>query len=111
MPLWEADASKEPGIPHGKVEEDVNSVTVGGTKVGEVEYPDSESKMSAHDLGIHLPPPSYWPIVLAFGILLAFGSLIFRNLDGALHNLWWLSVAGVLLVAVSIFKWAFEPGH
>jgi hypothetical protein len=111
MPLWEADASKEPGIPHGKVAEDVNSVTVGGTKVGEVEYPDSESKMSAHDLGIHLPPPSYWPIVLAFGILLAFGSLIFRNLDGALHNLWWLSVAGVLLVAVSIFKWAFEPGH
>ena len=111
MPLWEADATKEPGIPHGKVAEDVNTITVGGTQVGEVEYPDSESKMSAHDLGIHLPPPSYWPVILAFGILMTFGSLIFRNLDGALHNLWFLSVAGVLLVAVSIFKWAFEPGH
>jgi cytochrome c oxidase subunit 1 len=111
MPLWEADPTKEPGIPHGKMAEDVNSVTVGGTKLGEVEYPDSESKMSAHDLGIHLPPPSYWPIVLAFGILLTFGSLIFRNIDGVWNNLWWLSVAGVLTVTVSIFKWAFEPGH
>ena len=42
---------------------------------------------------------------------MAFGSLIFRNLDGVWNNLWWLSVAGVLTVAVSIFKWAFEPGH
>jgi cytochrome c oxidase subunit 1 len=33
MPLWEADASKEPGIPHGKVAEDVNSIT-GGRHAG-----------------------------------------------------------------------------
>jgi hypothetical protein len=113
MPLWEMDPTKEAGIPHGKHAEDVAQVTVLGTKMGEVESPDVESKMSTHDHGIHLPPPSYWPIVTAIGINLIVGSLIFRNADAGtlLHNLWYLSLAGIALTAVSIFMWAFEPGH
>ncbi|MDQ3388067.1 MAG: hypothetical protein M3483_01055, partial [Gemmatimonadota bacterium] len=73
--------------------------------------PDSENKMSAHDLGIHLPPPSFWPVVLAAGITLTFAGLIFRQVDGVLHNLWYTSILGIAVTIVSIYAWAFEPGH
>lgn len=111
LPLWEADPTKSEGIPHGKVEENTEELTFAGAKVGEVHHGDAESKMSAHDLGIHMPPPSYWPIVLAFAISLTFGALIFRQVTGPMHNLWYLTVAGVLLTTVSIYKFAFEPTH
>jgi cytochrome c oxidase subunit 1 len=111
MPLWEGDPTKEPGIPHGRHDEDTETATFAGRPVGERPFPDEESKMSAHDLGIHLPPPSFWPIVLASGITLTFAGLIFRQVDGALHNLWYLTVLGVAVTVVSIYSWAFEPGH
>ncbi len=111
MPLWEGDPTKEPGIPHGRRDEETQDVTLAGTKVAEMEYPDAESKMSAHDLGIHLPPPSYWPIVMAFGITLTFGMMIFRQVDGPLYSLWHVSWAGLGLTIFSIYRWAFEPGH
>ncbi|MBW3654694.1 MAG: cytochrome c oxidase subunit I [Gemmatimonadetes bacterium] len=111
MPLWEGDETKEGGIPHGRAEEDTEQVHLMGAKVGEVTYPDEESKMSAHDLGIHLPPPSFWPIVLAAGISLTFIGLIFRTMDGPLHWLWLLTVVGVGVTTLAIFKFAFEPGH
>ena len=41
--------------------------------------------------------------------MLIFVGLIFRQVDGALHNLWWLTVVGVLTTIVSIYSWAFEP--
>ncbi|HEY7769526.1 cytochrome c oxidase subunit I [Longimicrobium sp.] len=111
MPLWEGDPAKDGDIPHGRAEEDTEQVRLMGADLGQVTYPDDENKMSAHDLGIHLPPPSFWPIVLASGISLTFMGLIFRSMDGALHWLWLLTVAGVALTALSIFKFAFEPGH
>ncbi|MDB4949438.1 MAG: cytochrome oxidase [Gemmatimonadetes bacterium] len=111
MPLWEGDPTKSAGIPHGRVEESTDQITLGGTKVGELHEATETNKMSAHDLGIHLPPPSFWPIVLAFGISLLFGSMIFRQVEGAWHNLWYLSFAGLATVVVSIYAFAFEPGH
>ena len=112
MPLWETDPAKDAGIPHGRHAEDTSEVTVLGTTVGAVESPAAESKMSSHDHGIHLPPPSYWPIITAAGVTLTVGSLIFRNVQSEmLHNLWYLSLVGLALTAVSIFMWAFEPGH
>ena len=112
LPLWEGDPTKEPGIPHGKVEEETEEVTIGGAHVASVRDPENdENRMSAHDLGIHMPPPSYWPIVLAAAITLIFVGLIFRQVDGALHNLWWLTVGGVLLTIFAIYNWAFEPTH
>ena len=53
--------------------------TLAGTPVGEVRDVQDENKMSAHDLGIHLPPPSFWPIVLAAGVTSIFVGLIFRR--------------------------------
>jgi cytochrome c oxidase subunit 1 len=112
MPLWEGDAGREGGIPHGRVEEETEQVTLLGTKVGEVRDPESDvNRMSAHDLGIHLPPPSYWPIVTAAMISAIFIGLMFRNVEGVFHNLWWMTVAGVIGLVISIYAWAFEPGH
>ena len=67
--------------------------------------------MSAHDVGIHLPPPSKWPIILAAGISMIFIGLIFRQAEGAWHNLWYTLLVGVVVTVVSIYSWAFEPGH
>ena len=111
MPLWEGDPTKDGGIPHGRAEEDTQHVKVMGTDLGDMTYPDDENKMSAHDLGIHLPPPSFWPIVLAAGISLTLMGLIFRTMDGPLHWLWLLTVVGVGVTTLAIFKFAFEPGH
>ena len=113
MPLWEGDPTRDPGIPHGRVEEETEHVTLAGTEIATMRDPHEENRMSTHDTGIHLPPPSYWPIVLAFAITLIFVGLIFRQApdESFLHNLWWLTVGGVLLTAFSIYAWAFEPGH
>ncbi|MCZ7628109.1 MAG: cytochrome c oxidase subunit 4 [Microthrixaceae bacterium] len=50
--------------------------------------------------GIHLPSPSYWPLVLATGLPLVGYGLIF--------NLWW-ALPGALIVIVAIFGWVLEP--
>jgi cytochrome c oxidase subunit I len=50
--------------------------------------------------GVHLPSPSYWPLVLALGFPLIGYGLIF--------NLWW-AVPGVVLVIAGVFGWVMEP--
>ncbi len=50
--------------------------------------------------GIHLPSPSYWPLVVAVGLPLVGYGLIF--------NLAW-SVPGALLLLGGIYGWALEP--
>ena len=49
---------------------------------------------------VHLPSPSYWPVVLAAGFpLIGYGIM---------YNLW-LCAAGGILVIMSIYAWVFEP--
>jgi cytochrome c oxidase subunit I len=49
---------------------------------------------------VHLPSPSYWPIVLAFGLpLLGYG----------LMYTYWLTAVGALVILVAVFGWALEP--
>ena len=51
--------------------------------------------------GIHLPSPSYWPVVAALGMpVIAYG---------VLYSWWWLVGAGVLLSLVGFYGWALEP--
>ena len=50
---------------------------------------------------VHVPGSSYWPVVAAAGILVLF--------IGALVQSLWLAVGGVLVLVVSVFKWAFGP--
>ena len=52
--------------------------------------------------GIHLPNPSFWPIVTALGIAVFFvGFLLGVNL--------WVILTGGGIAALGIFAWAFEP--
>ncbi len=58
---------------------------------------EEEAQADAH---IHLPAPSYWPIVLAFGLpIMAYG-VIYTT---------WLIVLGAAIVVAALFGWALEP--
>ncbi len=49
---------------------------------------------------VHLPSPSYWPIVLAFGLpIIAYGLI---------YSLWLCAVGGAIVVT-AIYGWALEP--
>ncbi|HEX2576388.1 MAG TPA: cytochrome c oxidase subunit I [Aquihabitans sp.] len=51
-------------------------------------------------LGVHLPSPSYWPLVLAFGLpWIAYGLI---------YNLWFCVFGGLIVVA-GMYGWVMEP--
>jgi cytochrome c oxidase subunit 1 len=50
--------------------------------------------------GIHMPSPSYWPLVSAFGMSLLMSGMIFG---------WVFGISGLVIFLVGVFKWAFEP--
>ncbi|HZU05491.1 MAG TPA: cytochrome c oxidase subunit I [Chloroflexota bacterium] len=52
----------------------------------------------AHD--IHMPDPSYYPVITALGLTLFAAGFIFG---------WWLSGIGLLLMLFGIYAWCFEP--
>lgn len=68
---------------------------------GEHGDPDTEDIQTGgvHD-EIHMPNPSYWPLVVAFGIVLLFAGFIFT---------WAMSFVGVALMFLGIWGWALEP--
>ena len=103
MPLWESDPVLNRGIPHGRHEEDVEQITFGGTRIAESEDAmDMASKMSAHDLGIHLPPPSWLPLMLALAISIFFSGFIVH---------WAISAVAAVSILGIAYAFAFEPGH
>lgn len=50
--------------------------------------------------GVHLPSPSYWPLVMAVGFPLVGYGLIF--------NLWW-ALPGAVLIIAAVWGWVMEP--
>ena len=50
--------------------------------------------------GIHLPNPSFWPIVAAAGLPLLGYGVIFH---------WWLAGLGAVVLLVGFYGWALEP--
>jgi len=50
--------------------------------------------------GIHLPGPSYFPLIAALGLPIAAYGLIFN---------WWLVGAGLVLVLAGFYGWILEP--
>jgi cytochrome c oxidase subunit 1 len=52
------------------------------------------------DKHIHMPSPSYWPIVVAFSVLVITFGMIFSHLIAA--------IGGITLLFAS-FGWALEP--
>lgn len=58
---------------------------------------EQEANKEAH---IHMPSPSYWPIILAFGLpIMAYG---------VIYNIW-LIVVGAAIVLLSMYGWGMEP--
>ncbi len=68
----------------------------GNTRKGNVEQLADKGEAQ----NVHLPSPSYWPLVLAFALPLICYGLIF--------NLWILAV-GVLVAVVAMYGWGIEP--
>ena len=64
-----------------------------GEQVIEIE----EANAEAH---IHLPSPSYWPIILSFGMLVICYGVIYSTL---------LLAAGAAIAVLALFGWALEP--
>jgi cytochrome c oxidase subunit 1 len=52
-----------------------------------------------HD--IHMPSPSYWPVVMAFGLPIMGYGFVFKN--------WWILAGGVLVLVFGLFALAIEP--
>jgi cytochrome c oxidase subunit 1 len=64
-----------------------------GEEVIEIEEANAEGH-------IHLPSPSYWPFVLAFGLLVISYGVIYSTL---------LLAAGAAIAILALFGWALEP--
>ena len=112
-PLW---IEKYGGESHGTEQE--LDITIAGIKVGSGEVPDeapveqAERRLAADDEHtIHLPNPSYFPLVAAIGIFLAAMGLLVEN--GAIPigalDLPVISALGLLTLIVGIYGWSFEP--
>jgi cytochrome c oxidase subunit 1 len=54
----------------------------------------------AHGHGIHLPSPSFWPLVAALGMPLLGWGVLFH---------WWMFGLGAVVTLVGLFGWAMEP--
>jgi cytochrome c oxidase subunit 1 len=117
-PLW----AEKYGIHTQHDESDVD-LTIAGVGVGKDHAPDEdvedqeERRMRADDVApehIHLPNPSFYPIVAAFGMfLLMFGlitdKITLLNLGPVDVTL--MSIVGLALLFGGIFGWSFEPAE
>jgi cytochrome c oxidase subunit I len=52
---------------------------------------------------MHMPPPSWWPILTAFGVMLTIGLFM--------THLWYAPLIGLLFTMLMAINWAFEPVH
>ena len=79
---------------HQKYEHDANGKLRRRDKITYLADPNFDGS------SVHLPSPSYWPIIVAAGLpLIAYG-LIFT---------YWLAGVGGLMVVAGLFGWGFEP--
>ncbi len=66
-------------------------------KTGEEVMAEEEANRESH---IHLPSPSYWPIILSFGMLVICYGVIYSTL---------LLAVGAAIIVLALFGWALEP--
>ncbi|MEX2425635.1 MAG: cytochrome c oxidase subunit I [Thermomicrobiaceae bacterium] len=63
-------------------------------------YNREDQPVQTADEHIHLPPGSYIPLIVAFGLMLMGAGVIFTL---------WLSGIGAVILTIGLFAWAFEP--
>ncbi len=112
-PLWIEKYGDE---AHGQ--EQQLDVTIAGVKIAEGETPDeapveqAARRLQAEDEhSIHLPNPSYYPLLASIGLFLGALGLLVNNPEipiGAL-NLPLISAAGLVALVTGIYGWSFEP--
>ena len=62
---------------------------------------DVEEQAHAEPHGIHMPSPSYWPLVFAFGMPILGYGFVFKN--------WFVLAAGAFIMFFGLYAWAIEP--
>ena len=68
-------------------------------KIGE--SPDFIQRRARPDEHIHMPSPSYWPLVAAFGLpVIGYGQV---------YRLWGISIVGLIILLSGIYAWGLEP--
>ncbi len=65
-----------------------------------IQQAEASSEPTIKPEDIHMPPPSYWPIILAFGF-----TCIFAGLALSLA----LSVLGIIITLTATIGWVIEP--
>jgi cytochrome c oxidase subunit I len=114
-PLWVAKYGRE---SHAREQE--LDVTVAGLHVGTTQVPDESPAAEAaravatatdDSVHIHMPNPSYYPLLVAFGMFCAATGLLFVGpwLTIGLLSLPWLSIIGLVIVMAATIGWSFEP--
>ena len=81
---------------HRKYEEDATTHTMKRVTTAEEIVAEQERNADKH---IHMPSPSYWPIVLAFGLPVITFGMIYSYL---------ISVVGGVIVLFAAYGWALE---
>ncbi|PHX93653.1 MAG: cytochrome c oxidase subunit I [Acidimicrobium sp.] len=81
---------------HQKYEEDAATHTMKQVRTAEEIMAEQERNADKH---IHMPSPSYWPIVLAFGLPVITFGVIYSHL---------ISVVGGVIVLFAAYGWALE---
>jgi len=82
---------------HRKYEEDEESGDFTKIATAEDIMADQEAHREAH---MHMPSPSYWPMVIAFGLPVVAIGLIFAHA---------VSVIGALFIVIGAYGWVQEP--
>lgn len=97
---------------HRKYEEDREGRAVPVQAGAAADQPDIAGE--AEPTGIHLPDPSYWPMVVAAGITVLGYGLVFLRPSGAADPTY--SAGAILLLALGavvllsgMFGWVLEP--
>ena len=55
--------------------------------------------------GIHLPQPSYWPLVVSLGVFIAAYGVVFNDLIVP----WAIAIIGTFIGFVGVYAWSLEP--
>jgi cytochrome c oxidase subunit 1 len=133
IPLWskkypEVYGSDDHGLPDHVHMADADAESDAHEQAAPLTQPDihahdTHDAHGGHD-AIHLPNPSYWPLVCGLGITLALAGFLgttvsLRNFieDDMGINLWVFGVipenlmtfVGLVMLVVSVYAWALEP--
>jgi cytochrome c oxidase subunit 1 len=120
-PLWYA---KYGGHESHASEQEVEA-KIAGVTIGHAEAPDEEPATQAEHrtavatatkenvAEIHMPNPSYYPLIASFGMFLGALGLLISNPHikiGLLH-LPSICALGILVFALGVYGWAFQPAE